>query len=69
MAELTEKQKAARRKAVADFMETVDRVNCQFPKGTKVRIKELTGMSCNAFIKQTVVRELDKIERKKAREN
>lgn len=69
MSEYTEKQKEQRRKAVADFMKTVDRVNCQFPLGTKDRIKELTGMSCNAFIKETVVRELDKIERKNARKN
>ena len=67
MPEYTEKQKAQRRKAVADFMKTVDRVNCQFPLGTKDRIKTLTGMSCNAFIKETVVRELDRIERKNAR--
>ena len=39
--EYTEKQKAQRRKAVADFMQTVDRVNCQLPKGTKERIKNL----------------------------
>ncbi len=69
MAEYTEKQKEQRRKAVNEFMKTVDRVNCQFPKGTKDRIKELTGKSCNAFIKETVVRELDKIERKKIKEN
>lgn len=69
MLKYTEKQRAQRRKAVANFMATVDRVNCQFPLGTKERIKKLTGMSCNAFIKQTIVRELDKIERKQAREN
>lgn len=69
MPEYTEKQKAQRRKAVADFMKTVDRVNCQFPLGTKDRIRKLTGMSCNAFIKETVVRELDKIERNNIRKN
>lgn len=69
MAEYTEKQKEQRRKAVSDFMKTVDRVNCQLPLGTKERIKELTGRSCNAFIKETVVKELDKIERKNARNN
>lgn len=69
MADYTEKQKEQRRKAVANFMKTVDRVNCQFPLGTKDRIKELTGKSCNAFIKETVVRELDKLERKQARSN
>ena len=50
MPEYTEKQKEQRRKAVADFMKTVDRVNCQ-------------------FIKETVLKELEKIERKKAKEN
>lgn len=69
MPEYTEKQKEQRRKAVADFMKTVDRVNCQLPLGTKDRIKELTGKSCNAFIKETVLKELDKIERKKVKEN
>lgn len=69
MPEYTEKQKEQRRKAVADFMKTVDRVNCQFPLGTKDRIKELTGKSCNAFIKETILKELDKIERKRAKEN
>lgn len=67
MIEYTEEQKKQRRKAVSDFMKTVDRVNCQLPLGTKERIKELTGMSCNAFIKETIVKELDKIERKNAR--
>lgn len=67
--EYTEKQKEQRRKAVNAFMETVDRVNCQFPKGTKERIKNLTGKSCNAFIKETIIRELDKIERKQIKEN
>ena len=69
MAEYTEKQKEQRRKAVADFMKTVDRVNCQFPLGTKERISRLTGKSCNAFIKETIVKELDKLERKQAKEN
>ena len=58
-----------RRKAVADFMKTVDRVNCQFHLGTKDRIKNLTGKSCNAFIKETIIKELDKIERKKVKSN
>ena len=69
MPEYTEKQREQRRKAVADFMKTVDRVNCQFPLGTKERIKELTGKSCNAFIKETVIKELDIIERKKSKDN
>lgn len=65
MTEYTDKQKEQRRKAVAKFMEKVDRVNCQFPLGTKERIKNLTGMSCNAFIKKTIIEELEKIEKAK----
>ena len=69
MVEYTEKQKQQRRKAVANYMQTVDRVNCQFPLGTKDRIKKLTGKSCNAFIKEVVIKELEKLERKKVKEN
>lgn len=69
MPEYTEKQKEQRRKAVANYMKTVDRVNCQLPLGTKERIKDLTGKSCNAFIKETVLNELNKIERKKVKQN
>lgn len=64
MAEYTEKQMKQRREAVQRYSETVDRVNCQFPKGTKERIKKATGKSCNAFIKETILKELEKIERK-----
>lgn len=69
MAEYTEKQIEQRRKAVANYAKTVDRVNCQLPLGTKDRIKALTGKSCNAFIKETVISELNKIERKKLKES
>lgn len=69
MAEYTERQMEQRRKAVANYSKTVDRVNCQLPLGTKDRIKALTGKSCNAFIKETVIAELNKIERKKLKES
>lgn len=61
--ELTEKQKEQRRQAVARYQSTVDRINCQLPMGTKDRIKRLTGISCNAYIKELVLRDLDKLER------
>ena len=63
--EYTEKQKEQRRQAVARFMEGVDRVNCQLPKGTKDRIRKLTGKSCNAFIKEVVLEKLEDIEKYK----
>lgn len=68
MSKYNEKQLEQRRKAVANYAKTVDRVNCLFPHGTKNRIQNLTGKSCNAFIKEIVLKELDRLERKKARE-
>lgn len=65
MPEYTEKQKEQRRQAVARFMDKVDRVNCQFPAGTKDRIRKLTGQSCNAFIKEVVLEKLEDIEKYK----
>ena len=62
MAEYTEKQREQRRKAVADYQKRVDRINCLLPLGTKKRIEQ-TGMSCNAFIKECVLAELDRIEK------
>lgn len=62
MAGYTEKQKEQRKKAVEKYQKTVDRVNCMFPSGTKERIQK-TGMSCNAFIKECVLSELDRIEK------
>lgn len=51
-----------RRAAVKKYAEKVDRVNCLFPSGTKDRIKKLTGRSCNSFIKETVLNELNRLE-------
>ena len=68
MAELTEKQKEIRRKAVKDYRKRVETIRSMLPIGTKERIKNLTGKSCNAFIKELVLKELDKLERKNAKE-
>lgn len=62
MAEYTEKQIEQRRNAVRNYTEKVDRVNCLLPAGTKERIKK-TGMSCNAFIKECVLSELERVEK------
>lgn len=64
MTEYTEKQKEQRRNAVNKYQKTVDRVNCMLPKGTKERIQAL-GYSCNEFIKNCVLAELEKAERYK----
>lgn len=68
MSKYNDRQLEQRRKSVANYTKTVDRVNCLLPLGTKERISDLTGKSCNAFIKECVLKELDKLERKKAKE-
>lgn len=39
-----------------------DRIAVNLPKGTKDKIKSLTGKSCNAYISELVVKDLDNLE-------
>lgn len=65
MAEYTEKQAEQRRQAVKNYTKnSVDRVNCLFPKGTKDRIKAIApNTSINAFIKDVVIAQLETLEK------
>lgn len=54
------------RKAINKYNDKFDRVAVNLPKGTKDRIKELTGLSCNKFISELTIKELDRIERENA---
>ena len=65
MAEYTEKQAEQRRQAVKNYTKnSVDRVNCLLPKGTKDRIKAIApNTSINAFIKDVVLAQLDTLEK------
>lgn len=56
------KTSEAQRRAVANYQDKVDRVNCRFPKGTKERIED-TGSSINAFIIQAVDEKLARVEK------
>lgn len=67
MTDYTEKQKEQRKQAVLRYQKTVDRVNCMFPAGTKERILQYAD-SCNSYIKSVVLADLEKRDRKKARE-
>lgn len=63
MAEYTEKQKAARQKAVRNYEKNNYRLNIVFPKGTKERIENLGLNKTNsAFIRDTVLTKLDELE-------
>lgn len=66
MPEYTEKQKEQRKQAVLRYQKTVDRVNCMFPAGTKERMLQYAD-SCNAYIREVVLSDLEKRDRKKAR--
>ena len=48
--------------------EKYDRISVVLPDKTKERIKELTGKSCNAYISELVLAELELLERSKSSE-
>ena len=51
--------------AVTRYNQKFDRCAVNLPKGTKDKIKALTGKSINVFINELVKKELDQIEFKK----
>lgn len=54
------------KKAIQNYNNKFDRIAVNLPKGTKERIKELTGKSCNAYISELVIKDLETLKRKKA---
>lgn len=50
------------KRAIANYNNKFDRITVNLPKGTKERIKELTGQSGNGFISALVLDELERIE-------
>lgn len=61
--EETRKTTEAQRRAVREYERKNDRLNLVLPAGTKDRIKALNlNKSVTAFIKETVLNELDKLE-------
>lgn len=57
------------RKAIDNYNKKFDRITVNFPKGTKERIKELTSKTAGGFAVECVIKELDKIEKKKRSQN
>lgn len=53
------------KKAINKYNSKFDRIAVNLPIGTKERIKELTGKSCNAYISDLVLTELERLERDK----
>ena len=56
------------KKAINKYNSKFDRIAVNLPIGTKERIKELTGKSCNAYISDLVLAELERLERRKSSE-
>ena len=56
------------KKAINKYNSKFDRIAVNLPIGTKERIKELTGKSCNAYISELVLAELERLENGKLSE-
>ena len=52
------------KKAIQNYNNKFDRIAVNLPKGTKNRIKVLTGKSCNAYFSELVVKDLNSLENK-----
>lgn len=48
--------------AINRYNAKFDRVAVNLPKGTKERIKDITGLSCNAYISTLVLADLERLE-------
>lgn len=53
-------------RAINKYNAKFDRIAVNLPKGTKERIKELTGKSCNAYLSELALADLDRLEQLKA---
>ena len=49
------------KRAINNYNNKFDRIAVNLPKGTKDRIKELTGKSCNAYISDLVIADLERM--------
>lgn len=56
------------KKAINKYNSKFDRIAVNLQIGTKERIKELTGKSCNAYISDLVLADLERLERDKLSE-
>ena len=50
------------KKAIQRYNDKFDRIAVNLPKGTKDKIKELTGLSCNKYISSLVLEDLQRME-------
>jgi hypothetical protein len=50
-------------RAINKYNSKFDRIAVNLPKGSKERIKELTGKSCNAYLAELALADLDRLEK------
>lgn len=50
------------KRAIQNYNAKFDRIAVNLPKGTKDKIKELTGLSCNKYISDLVIKDLERME-------
>lgn len=65
MGEDERKTTEAQRRAIYNYDDKFERVNCRFPVGTKKRIEKAGYKSINQFILQAVCEKLETIEKMK----
>lgn len=53
------------KRAINNYNNKFDRVAVNLPKGTKDRIKDMTGKSCNAYISELVIADLERMSEEK----
>ena len=53
-------------KAINKYNAKFDRIAVNLPKGTKEIIKELTGKSCNAYISDLVIKDIERIKKEQS---
>lgn len=56
------------KRAIRNYNNKFDRVAVNLPKGSKDRIKELTSKSCNVFLVELALKELDRLETEKGKD-
>ena len=53
------------KRAIAKYKAERDQIMVTLPKGYKERIKNITGLSCNAYISNLVINDIERLEKTK----
>lgn len=54
------------KRAINNYNNKFDRLAVNTPKGTKERIKKLTGLSCNAYASALILSDLERLEKEQS---